>query len=132
MTVVPPSATLREAARTSRRILLTGPIDPDGDSIGACLALARGLRAITTAVVEVAGTPSYRYAWLPDAETMVEDPRVAGPYDLAIVLDGDRRRLVPNVSVAYEAAGARGLIDHHASTSSAKPRHHLPVIYTAR
>lgn len=114
-----PSDAIRAAAQAARRILLTGPLDPDGDSIGACLALARGLAAVCAARVEVAGTPSFRYAWMAGAEAMVPDEQIAGPYDLAVVLDGDRRRLAPPVARAFEGARARGLVDHHASTDPA-------------
>lgn len=113
------SETLRAALTAARRVLLTGPVDPDGDSIGACLALARGVAAISAARVEVAGTPSFRYAWMPGAEDMVPDEQIAGPYDVAIVLDGDRRRLPAPVKLAFEAATVRGLIDHHMSTDPA-------------
>lgn len=116
MSSLPLSATLREALVGARKVLLTGPLDPDGDSIGACLALARGARAISGTEVDVAGTPGFRYAWMPGADAMVDDERVAGPYDLAVVLDGDRRRLSPRVKLAFDAAKRTGLVDHHAST----------------
>lgn len=111
-----PSETLRQALNAARRILLTGPVDPDGDSLGACLALARGLRQLVDAEVVVAGTPSFRYAWMPGASNMTPDAEISGPFDLAIVLDGDQRRLVPAVAAAYQAAGQRAIIDHHVST----------------
>jgi len=116
MSLLPLSNQLRDALLGARRVLLTGPLDPDGDSIGACLALARGVRQSLGVTVEVAGTPGFRYAWMPGAEAMVPDERIAGPYDLAVVLDGDRRRLSPQVKLAFDAAGQSGLIDHHAST----------------
>lgn len=111
-----PSETFRAAFSAARRVLLTGPLDPDGDSLGACLALARGVAGISEATVDVAGTPSFRYRWMPGADRMVPDERIAGPYDVAVVLDGDRHRLPAPVGVAYEAAAVRGLVDHHAST----------------
>lgn len=110
------SEALRSAFASAERVLLTGPIDPDGDSIGACLALARGVRALGGAKVEVAGTPSFRYTWMPGADQMVPDAEVAGRYDLVVVLDGDRLRLEPPVEAAFRAAGARAIIDHHLST----------------
>jgi len=96
-------------------VLLTGPVAPDGDSIGACLAMqhilqARGVR------VTVAGTASYRYDWMPRAAEMVPDDAVAPDFDGVVVLDGDRHRLSPPVRAAFEAATLKGIIDHHAST----------------
>lgn len=107
---------LLERVRTSRSVLLTGPEGPDGDSIGACLALRGILRAAAPSVhVEVAGAASHRYAWLPGADTLVSDARVSR-YDGVIVLDGDRRRLPAEVGRAFDAAGWTGIIDHHRST----------------
>lgn len=107
---------LLAAVRGAGRVLLTGPVAPDGDSIGACLALANGLRAMTATTVDVAGQVSYRYAWMPGAEAMIPDDGLRGPYDLVVVLDGDARRLEPPVAAAFRAAGMRAIIDHHRST----------------
>lgn len=107
---------LLDAVRQSRTVLLTGPEGPDGDSIGACLALAAALRARAPGVeVSIAGTPGFRYAWLAGADTMIPDGGV-GTYDGVVVLDGDRTRLPPNVARAFAAARWTGLIDHHRSS----------------
>jgi bifunctional oligoribonuclease and PAP phosphatase NrnA len=107
---------LRELALASRRVLLTGPTDPDGDSIGACLALARSLRQLGVPEVVVAGTPGFRYAWMPGADAMVPDERVQGPFDLAVVMDGDRHRLSPPVDAAFHGAATTAIVDHHDTT----------------
>jgi len=109
---------LRAFAEDAERILLTGPEGPDGDSIGACLALARSLRALGVKQVDVAGTPSYRYHWMSGAEQMVPDADVDGVYDLAIVLDGDAHRLTPPVDAAWKRARAHAIIDHHGTTTA--------------
>lgn len=99
-----------------RRLLLTGPSDPDGDSIGACLALARGLAALGCTDVVVSGTAGFRYGWLPGARQMVPDGEVSPDFDVVVVLDGDRHRLHPVVAAAFAAAEARVILDHHRST----------------
>jgi phosphoesterase RecJ-like protein len=110
------AARLAETVETSRSVLLTGPEGPDGDSIGACLALQRLLaRKFPDVRVDVAGTPGSRYAWMPGAERMVPDADV-GAYDGVVVLDGDRHRLYPEVARAFAGARWRGIIDHHRST----------------
>jgi bifunctional oligoribonuclease and PAP phosphatase NrnA len=97
---------------------VTGPIDPDGDSIGACLALAKGVAKVSpTTKVEVAGVIGFRYEWLPGADAMVPDSSVAGSYDLVVVLDGDRRRLVSQVDAAFKSAPSTAILDHHGSTT---------------
>ncbi len=110
------AAALRAAVAQARAVLLTGPIAPDGDSIGACLALAAGLRALGPARIDVAGSVSYRYAWMPGAQGMLPDDQIAADYDLVVVLDGDARRLEPPIAAAFQAAPKRAIVDHHRST----------------
>lgn len=108
---------LKRLAQESKRILLTGPVDPDGDSIGSCLALARILEQVCGAQVVVAGIVAPRYAGLPFVERMIPDNEVTGPFDMAVVLDGDQRRLCPPVGALFQASPVRVLVDHHSSTS---------------
>ena len=106
---------LSRALRGAGRVLLTGPDAPDGDSLGACLALQRVLQG-QGIPCDVAGSPGYRYDFLPGSDTLVADEAVQPVYGAVIVLDGDRHRLSPPVETAFEAADVRGIIDHHAST----------------
>lgn len=110
-----PAHALLDALCKADSVLLTGPIAPDGDSIGACLALQRILhkRGIDA---HVAGTPSYRYDWLPGAELMVPDEAITPHWDAVVVLDGDRNRLPPTIEAAFNNASVRGIVDHHGST----------------
>ena len=110
-----PADALLDALLDAETILLTGPIAPDGDSIGACLALQRILAARGKQAT-VAGTPSYRYSWLPGADDMVADEAIDGCWDAVVVLDGDRMRLTPPIDTAFQGARIRGIIDHHGST----------------
>ncbi len=107
---------LRAAAASAGRVLLTGPTGPDGDSIGACLALASALRRLGDTPVDVAGVASYRYSWMPGADRMIADRDVKPQYDLVIVLDGDATRLEPQVAAAFDAARVKAIVDHHRST----------------
>ncbi|MCA9488706.1 MAG: DHH family phosphoesterase [Myxococcales bacterium] len=99
-------------------MLLTGPVGPDGDSLGACLALAAVLDADEVRVT-VAGRLPPRYAFLPTTDRIVDDESLEplGAYDAVVVLDGDRHRLTPPVEAAFAAAQVRGLVDHHASST---------------
>ncbi len=98
-------------------VLLTGPFGPDGDSLGACLALARVLQRRGTAVT-VAGDAAARYRPLPGFDQLTPDADVgAGPWGAVVICDGDRHRLAPTVRAAFEAASFRGIVDHHRSTT---------------
>ena len=100
------AAHLLALVRSSTRVLLTGPEGPDGDSIGACLALQRVLAVAAPGVrVDVAGTPAHRYTFLPGAAAMIADRRV-GRAEGVGGLDGDRRRLPTGVTEAFEIGRA--------------------------
>jgi len=116
MQISPEVHELRTALHGARSVLLTGPLDPDGDSIGACLALSRAIRVLGDAEVSVAGIANYRYDWMPDADTLLSDDHIQPVYDVVVVMDGDRTRLTPAVQAAFEAARVRCLVDHHQST----------------
>ncbi len=109
------SDALLEALRSCSAVLLTGPVEPDGDSIGACLSLQRWLASLGIAA-DVAGEPGYRYTWMPGADRMVPDREVQPTYDAVVVMDGDRHRLLPKVGEAFAAARVKAIVDHHAST----------------
>jgi len=114
---------LKALAQGASRVLLTGPEGPDGDSIGACLALARCLRALGVPQVDVAGVPSYRYRWMDGAAQMLPDEEVGsdpadGVYDLAVVMDGDAHRLTAPVDAAWAVAKKHAIIDHHGTTTA--------------
>jgi phosphoesterase RecJ-like protein len=95
--------TMIEAVSGAGRVLLTGPVGPDGDSVGACLALAAVLRQRGVDVV-VAGN-------------ILPDEQVEGPFPAVVILDGDRFRLEPPTLRHFEAASVRAIVDHHASTT---------------
>jgi phosphoesterase RecJ-like protein len=112
-----PADVLAGLCGSLRRVLLTGPADPDGDSIGSCLALQMALaHRFPELHVDVSGQPGFRYAELPNAAKMLVETELSADYDLVLILDGDRDRLHPRVAAAYAAATTRGIIDHHRST----------------
>ncbi|MBW2253813.1 MAG: bifunctional oligoribonuclease/PAP phosphatase NrnA [Deltaproteobacteria bacterium] len=117
--VSPPEAPQRlfESLQGCSRVLLTGPLEPDGDSVGACLALQRLLHHCGVDV-DVGGIPTYRYLWMPGAADMIPDQDLRPDYDAVVVLDGDRHRLTREASAAFARAGVKGIVDHHASTRS--------------
>ena len=117
MAVTDEAELLGRLVERAQRVLLTGPDDVDGDSLGSSLALARVLRARFGVEVDVAGEAGPRYAWMPDVEENLGDDQL-GDYDLVVVLDGDRHRLPEGAARAFSEAGARAIVDHHGSTRS--------------
>jgi len=110
---------LWQALVNSTDLLLTGPVKPDGDSIGACLALREALiqRGVN---VHVTGAIVDRYAWMPDADAFLTDAAVRSQhFDCVVILDGDKDRLLPGAAHAFSNASVKGIIDHHASTGAA-------------
>ncbi|MCB9522336.1 MAG: DHH family phosphoesterase [Myxococcales bacterium] len=106
----------------AQRILLTGPIDLDGDAVGAIVAMARAIRRRwpdkAVRVICDEALPR-RYAFLAADDVRFERPAEATPaFDLAIVLDGDPRRLGA-ATAAFEAAAVRAQVDHHRSSDPA-------------
>jgi phosphoesterase RecJ-like protein len=110
-----PADALLDALTGAPSVLLTGPVRPDGDSLGACLALARVLER-GGVPVHVTGEAGYRYDWLPGADRLLGDGAVPTAHTV-VVLDGDRHRLTPGVRAAWDRAQVRGIVDHHASTT---------------
>lgn len=102
----------------AKRILLTGPQSLDGDSIGACLALGEMLHNLCEATIDVCGIPTHQYIHLAGVESWLPDAGLQSHYDVAIVVDGDRFRLAPNVETAFNTATATVIIDHHKSTDT--------------
>lgn len=108
------------AIARAQSLLLTAPLDLDGDAVGSVVALDRAIRwrwpqkSVRVVVDEV--LPA-RYRFMRGAEARFERARdvPVAPVDLAIVFDGDPGRLGA-VTPHYEAARVRGQVDHHKSS----------------
>ncbi len=109
---------LHRELTSADRVLITGPREVDGDSIGSSIALATVIRRFSPAQVVVAGEPGWRYLQLPGAAGNLANHQVQGPFDLVIVVDGDRRRLDQPIAALFGAARCKVVIDHHESTST--------------
>jgi len=110
---------LTHALASARSVLLTAPMDLDGDAVGAMLSLRRALVArwpsLSVACIAGEALPA-RYAFLPDAER-IEGPgahALSRDFDVAVIVDGDTGRLGA-VSGTFERARLRAQLDHHKS-----------------
>ncbi len=123
---------LAAEVKGARRVLLAGPTDADGDSVGASLALAEVMRRCNPSLVAVvaSGAPiPRRYHFLEGCDSVVGPDELEGPFDMAIVLDGVRHR-IGDVGPAFDAAPCHVLVDHHRSSDPGD--YHLPIWDAAR
>lgn len=111
---------LAEALMRSRRLVLSGHVMPDGDSVGSTLALARLLELSGKEVTAVCPDPVPAiYRFLPGVELMVEGKFFSDEdFDTIVLVDcSDPERVGPHVG-PYLNKGDRMVIniDHHVST----------------
>ena len=114
-------ADLTRAIEEAHVIMLTGPVDLDGDAVGAIVALARAIEERwpdkRIRVIADEQFPA-RYDFLEGARERFECARnieVEGDLDLAIVLDGDPHRL-GTAEAFFRSARQTGQVDHHISS----------------
>lgn len=112
-------ARLREK---SLKIALTVHVNPDGDALGAALALYRLLSRMghTCLVIAPNEFPDF-LKWMPGAaeiSILSSDAETAASFvvaaDMLFVVDFNEPRRIEKLAAAYEASGAfKVLIDHH-------------------
>ncbi len=102
------------ALRRSRRILAFCHVNPDGDALGALLALGWFLADAETEVCLVCSDPvPDKLRFLPGAERILTTPP-AGPWDVIVSLDSsDRVRLGPAFHAVENSGAPLVVIDHH-------------------
>ncbi len=96
------------------RFLVCAHVNPDGDTLGASLALRMALMRLgheVTVVCEHA-VPTL-YAFLPGAESVCTPGQAQGAYDIAIAVDVSDYARLGNTAPLYDAAPVRLVIDHH-------------------
>lgn len=91
---------------------------PDGDALGAALALARVLRSRGKEIVILAenGLPE-NYAFLPDSD-IVSDNTDKKNFDIGILIDCNAIERVGNIGKIIETASKYACIDHHVASES--------------
>jgi len=95
--------------------LVTAHIDPDGDAVGSCLALALALRQMGKAPEVVLDSPlPDALRFLPGASTILRPDQVRKKFDSAFVLDSSSLDRTGSVPERCLNPGARiAVIDHH-------------------
>jgi phosphoesterase RecJ-like protein len=91
-------------------------VRPDGDCLGAALALARALRGLGKDVTVLSADPvPDHYLFLPDSDTVVHaSPR--RDFDVGALIDSDVPKRVGDSADAITSAKVLARIDHHLSS----------------
>lgn len=104
-----------QAIQSANSIVLASHVNPDGDTLGSCLALAHALKAAgkTVTLLSHDGVPDI-LKWMPGQE-WVERETPARDFDLAVVCDTGTVERIGRAKPAVEAARQTLTIDHHAA-----------------
>ncbi|MDX1620889.1 MAG: bifunctional oligoribonuclease/PAP phosphatase NrnA [Nitriliruptorales bacterium] len=114
-------ATIRDAVNHGRSIVLAGHEYPDGDALGAMLALHLFLRRFEgRTAASFSGEPFQvppQYTFLPGLDTLTPPTMVDAEPDVLIALDTATRERLGQLAPLASEAGTVIVIDHHASAT---------------
>ena len=101
--------------RQAERILVTSHISPDGDAVGAVLAVYHIIRALhdREVVCSLAHPVPKRYAWLPGADRICPPGVCAPPFDVAVIVDVAQLDRIGVVSALVGDETQVIVLDHH-------------------
>lgn len=103
-------------ARKAKRIALIAHVSPDGDTVGATLALRLAFLSLGKAVDAVCdGEVDAGLSYLPGHEAFLKPEQTEGLYDMAIAVDVSDRQLMGGAEAVFDRAAVRLVIDHHAT-----------------
>lgn len=103
-------------ARKAERMALIAHISPDGDTVGAVLALRLAFLALGKAVDVICdGEVPDNLRFLTGADCFLRPDQAQGPYDTAIAVDVSDRGLLGKAETVFNSARMRLVIDHHAT-----------------
>ncbi len=102
----------RNSILAARDIVISGHINPDGDSIGSLLSLGMGLEKLGKRVYMIScdGVPQ-RYRKLPGASRIIR--KLDRPVDLAISVDCSNKEILGPTYYLFAKASEILEIDHH-------------------
>jgi phosphoesterase RecJ-like protein len=111
--------------RAARTVLSVGHENPDGDSLGASIAIALLVEELGGSAHVVCGDPvPAAYGYLPDVARVRTAPDAATDYDLVVVSDCGTLDRIGAVRAAHAELFARLphlIVDHHASNDHDEP-----------
>lgn len=105
-----------DAVRGAKRLALISHISPDGDTVGATLALRLAFLALgKDADVICDGEPPKNMRYLSGIERYIQPDQAQGPYDAALAVDVSDPKLMGGAQSVFDGAPLRLVIDHHAT-----------------
>ena len=103
-------------ARKATRVALIAHVSPDGDTLGATLALRLAFLSLGKAVDVICdGDVPESMAYLVGADAVLRPESAQGAYDTAVAVDVSDRKLLGKAESVFDAAAVRLVIDHHAT-----------------
>ena len=103
-------------ARKAKRLALIAHVSPDGDTVGATLALRLAFLSLGKAVDVICdGMPDRSLGYLPGVECFKKPEEAEGLYDAAIAVDVSDHKLLGKSESIFDNAPVKLVIDHHAT-----------------
>lgn len=103
-------------ARKAKRMALLAHVSPDGDTVGATLALRLAFLSLGKEVDVICdGTVPDNMRFLEGADAFLTPDQAKGPYDTAMAVDVSDRSLLGGSERVFDDADVRMVIDHHAT-----------------
>ena len=103
-------------ARKAKRVALIAHVSPDGDTVGATLALRLAFLSLGKAVDMICdGEVEARLSYLPGYDAFLKPEQTDGLYDAAIAVDVSDHRMLGKADRVFDSAPVRMVIDHHAT-----------------
>lgn len=100
----------------AKRMVLIAHVSPDGDTLGASLALRLAFLSLGKAVDVVCdGDVPDNLRFLPGSACVMRPEDAPGGYDAALAVDVSDRSLLGKAEAVFDGAGVRLVIDHHAT-----------------
>ena len=103
-------------ARKAKRMALIAHVSPDGDTVGATLALRLAFLSLGKAADVICdGEASKSLAYLPGIDELIKPEQTDGLYDTAIAVDVSDHKLLGRADSIFDRAPVKMVIDHHAT-----------------
>ncbi len=105
-------------ARKAKRVALIAHVSPDGDTVGATLALRLAFLSLGKAVDVVCdGEVSGSLSYLPGVDCFLKPEQTDGLYDTVIAVDVSDHKLLGKAAEMFDCAPVKMVIDHHATNA---------------